>query len=247
MVHLPMYDYAHPLSDAIEGITHSICTLEFEDHRPLYDWYLDALEIKNPPRQIEFARLNLSYTVMSKRMLLDLVSKGYVSGWDDPRMPTLSGLRRLGYTPESIRVLCEKVGVAKTFSIVDIALLEHCIRDDLNRKATRVMAVLKPLKVVIENYAEGKEEFFSVENNPEDLSAGSRDVPFSKVIYIEQDDFMENPPKNYFRLSPGSEVRLKGAFFIKCVDVIKNGDEIVELRCTYDPETREETRPMAVR
>ena len=199
----PMYDYAHPLSDAIEGITHSICTLEFEDHRPLYDWYLDALEIKNPPRQIEFARLNLSYTVMSKRMLLELVNKGYVNGWDDPRMPTLSGLRRLGCTPESIRALCEKVGVAKTFSVVDIALLEHCMRDDLNKNATRVMAVLKPLKVVIENYPDGKEEFFSVENNPEDPGAGSRDVPFSRVIYIEQDDFMENPPKNYFRLSPG--------------------------------------------
>jgi glutaminyl-tRNA synthetase len=234
----PMYDYAHPLSDAIEGITHSICTLEFEDHRPLYDWYLDALEIKNPPRQIEFARLNLSYTVMSKRMLLELVNKGYVNGWDDPRMPTLSGLRRLGCTPESIRALCEKVGVAKTFSVVDIALLEHCMRDDLNKNATRVMAVLKPLKVVIENYPDGKEEFFSVENNPEDPGAGSRDVPFSRVIYIEQDDFMENPPKNYFRLSPGKEVRLKGAYFIKCTDVIKNGDEIVELRCSYDPETR---------
>jgi len=236
----PMYDFAHPISDAIEGITQSICTLEFEDHRPLYDWILVKLGFDPRPRQIEFARLNLTYTVMSKRKLLELVKKGYVSGWDDPRMPTISGMRRRGYTPASIRDFCDRIGVAKTSSTVDVALLEHCIREDLNLNAQRVMAVLRPLKVVIENYPENQVEWFDAENNPEDPEAGSRKVPFSKVIYIEQDDFMEEPPKKYFRLFSGNEVRLKHTYFIKCEKVIKdeNTGEIIELRCSYDPETR---------
>lgn len=236
----PMYDYAHPLSDYIEGITHSICTLEFEDHRPLYDWCLRELNLENRPKQIEFARLNLNYTVMSKRKLLELVKRGFVNGWDDPRMPTISGLRRRGYTPESIRDFCSRIGVAKADSTVDIGVLEHCIREDLNRNATRVMAVLRPLKVVIDNYPEDQVEEFDVENNPEDPAAGTRKVPFSRVIYIEQDDFMENPPKKFFRLSPGGEVRLKNAYFIKCERVVKDDDtgELIELHCTYDPASR---------
>jgi len=238
----PMYDYAHPISDAIEGITHSICTLEFEDHRPLYDWVLDALhfEVDDRPQQIEFARLNLTYTVMSKRKLRYLVEKGYVNGWDDPRMPTISGLRRRGYTPEAIRDFCERIGVAKSNSVVDIEYLEHCVRDDLNARAPRVMAVLRPLKVVITNYHDNLVEELEAENNPENPAMGSRKVPFSKVIYIERDDFAENPPKGFFRLSPGREVRLKHAYIIKCDQVIKDEKtgEIVEVHCTYDPETR---------
>ncbi len=234
----PMYDWAHGQSDSIEGITHSICTLEFEDHRPLYDWFLDQLGIFHP-RQIEFARLNLSYTVMSKRMLNELVQGGYVNGWDDPRMPTLSGLRRRGYTPEAIRDFCTRIGVAKADSIVDISLLEHCIRDDLNKRAPRRMAVLRPLKVVIVNYPENQVEEMEAVNNPEDESMGTRKVPFSRVLYIERDDFREDPPKKFFRLAPGREVRLRYAYYIKCVDVIKDENgEIVELHCTYDPETR---------
>ncbi len=234
----PTYDYAHCVSDSIEGITHSLCTLEFEDHRPLYDWFLDQLGIHHP-KQIEFARLNLSYTVMSKRMLSELVEKGIVDGWDDPRMPTIAGLRRRGYTPEAIREFCERIGVAKRNSLVDIALLEHCIREDLNKRAPRVMAVLRPLKVIIENYPEDKEEELDAINNPEDPSMGTRKVPFSREIYIEQDDFMENPPKKFYRLAPGREVRLRYAYYIKCVDVVKdeNGN-IKELICIYDPETR---------
>ncbi|SDF52380.1 glutamine--tRNA ligase/YqeY domain fusion protein [Sporolituus thermophilus] len=237
----PMYDYAHPLSDALEGITHSICTLEFEDHRPLYDWVLEACGFgPGRPKQIEFARLNLTNTVMSKRKLRLLVEKGYVSGWDDPRMPTISGLRRRGYTPEAIRDFCDRIGVAKSNSTVDIALLEHCIREDLNTRAQRAMAVLRPLKVVIENYPEDQVEELVAENNPEVPEAGTRKIPFSRVIYIEQDDFMENPPKKFFRLSPGQEVRLKYAYIIKCERVVKDEQtgEIIELRCTYDPETR---------
>ncbi|NLG83813.1 MAG: glutamine--tRNA ligase/YqeY domain fusion protein [Firmicutes bacterium] len=235
----PMYDFAHPLSDALEGITHSLCTLEFEDHRPLYDWFLEALGIENPPRQIEFARLNLSYTVMSKRKLLQLVKEGHVRGWDDPRMPTISGLRRRGYTPEAIRDFCERIGVAKANSIVDIALLEHCLREDLNRRAPRVMAVLRPLRVVIENYPPDLVEEMEALNNPEDPSMGTRKVPFSRVIYIERDDFREDPPPKFYRLAPGREVRLRYAYFIKCTDVIKDENgKIIELRCTYDPETR---------
>jgi glutaminyl-tRNA synthetase len=235
----PMYDWAHGQSDSIERITHSICTLEFEDHRPLYDWFVDNLGIYHP-QQIEFARLNLSYTVMSKRKLLQLVKEGDVKGWDDPRMPTISGMHRRGYTPEAIRSFCNRIGVAKSDSIVDIALLEHCIRENLNKCAPRVMAVLRPLKVVIDNYPEDKAEELEAENNPEDPSAGTRKVPFSQVIYIEQDDFREDPPKKYFRLAPCREVRLKHAYIIKCEKVIKDektGD-IVELRCTFDPKTR---------
>ena len=234
----PMYDFAHGQCDSIEGITHSLCSLEYEDHRPLYDWFLDELEIYHP-RQIEFARLNLSYTVLSKRKLLQLVREGLVAGWDDPRMPTLSGLRRRGYTPEAIRDFVARVGVAKADSTADIALLEHCLRDDLNKRAQRVMAVLRPLKVVIENYPEGQVEELDAVNNPEDPSAGTRKVPFSRVLYIEQDDFREVPPPKYFRLTPGREVRLRYAYFIKCTDVVKdeNGN-VVELRCTYDPSTR---------
>jgi glutaminyl-tRNA synthetase len=241
----PTYDYAHPLSDAVEGITHSLCTLEFEEHRPFYDWLLDALEIPEPPQQIEFARLNLTYTLTSKRKLRKLVDEGYVRGWDDPRMPTLSGMRRRGYTPESIRELCARIGVAKANSVVDLGLLEHCLREDLNMRALRVMAVLRPLKVVITNYPEGQVEEFETENNPEDPSAGTRTVPFSRVIYIERDDFMEDPPKKFFRLAPGREVRLKSAYYITCQDVVKDPatGEIVELHCTYDPLSRGGSTP----
>ncbi len=235
----PMYDWAHGQSDSIEGITHSLCSLEFEDHRPLYDWYLDQLDVFRP-QQIEFARLNMNYTVMSKRKLRVLVEEGYVDAWNDPRMPTLSGMRRRGYLPQSIRRFLDKVGVAKRESVVDIALLEHCVREDLNIAAPRVMAVLKPLKVVIENYPEGQVEELTAVNNPEDESMGVRNIPFSREIYIEQDDFREEPPKKYFRLSPGREVRLKHAYFIKCERVIKDDKtgEIIELRCTYDPQTK---------
>ncbi|MGE5552108.1 MAG: glutamine--tRNA ligase/YqeY domain fusion protein [Bacteroidota bacterium] len=240
----PMYDYAHPLSDAIEGITHSICTLEFEDHRPLYDWCLETLGIPQRPRQYEFARLALTYTVMSKRKLLQLVKEGRVRGWDDPRMPTISGLRRRGFTPEAIRNFCDRIGVAKANSTVDYALLEHCVREDLNKRAPRVMAVLRPLKVVIENYPEGKVEQLEAINNPEDPAAGTRLIPFSRVIYIEQDDFREVPPPKYYRLTPGREVRLRYAYFIKCTEVIKDaGGNVVELRCTYDPATRGGSSP----
>jgi len=234
----PMYDFAHGQSDSIEGITHSLCSLEYEIHRPLYDWFLDELEIYHP-RQIEFARLNVSYTVLSKRKLLKLVQEGHVRGWDDPRMPTLSGLRRRGYTAEAIRDFCERIGVAKKDSTVDLALLEHCLREDLNKRAPRAMGVLKPLQVVIENYPEGQVEEFDTLKNPEDLAAGTRKVPFSRVLYIDQDDFREVPPPKYYRLSPGREVRLRSAYFVKCVDVVKDGQgKVVELRCTYDPATR---------
>ena len=236
----PMYDFAHGQSDSIEGITHSICTLEFEDHRPLYDWFITELELDCHPQQIEFARLNLTYTIMSKRKLVRLVTDGHVEGWDDPRMPTISGLRRRGYTPESIRVFCDRIGVAKKESMVDIALLEHCLREDLNKRAPRVMAVLRPLKVIIENYPEGQVEELDAVNNPEDPAGGSRKVPFSRELYIEQDDFMEEPPKKFFRLAPGREVRLRYGYFITCVSVKKDAatGEILELRCIYDPETR---------
>lgn len=235
----PMYDWAHGLCDSIERITHSICTLEFEDHRPLYDWFLDQLGVYHP-RQIEFARLNLSYTVMSKRRLLQLVEEGIVNGWDDPRMPTISGLRRRGYTPESIRYFADRVGVAKRENMIDVALLEDSLRDDLNKRAPRAMAVLRPLKVVIINYPDDKVEEMDAINNPEDPSMGSRKVPFTKEIYIERDDFREIPPKKYYRLYPGNEVRLRYAYIIKCVDVIKDPQtgEVVEIHCTYDPETR---------
>ncbi len=234
----PMYDFTHGQSDSIEKITHSICTLEFEAHRPLYDWYIQALGIY-APQQIEFARLNITYMMMSKRRLLELVKEKHVSGWDDPRMPTISGLRRRGYTPEALRRFCKMIGVAKADSTVDIAQLEFCIREDLNKRANRYMAVLRPLKVVIENYPEDQVEELEAINNPEDPEAGKRKVPFSKVIYIERDDFMEDPPKKFFRLAPGREVRLRYAYFIKCTDVVKDENgEIVELRCTYDPETR---------
>src|SRR4249920_1518199 len=235
----PMYDYAHPLSDAVEHITHSICTLEFEDHRPLYDWLVDSLIEGDKPRQYEFARLNLNYTVMSKRKLLQLVQQGHVSGWNDPRMPTISGLRRRGYTPESIRDFCNRIGVAKKENVIDVAQLEHSVREDLNRRAPRVMAVLRPLKVVLTNYPEGQVEEVDVINNPEDEAAGTRKVPFSRVLYIERDDFMEQPPKKFFRLSPGKEVRLRCAYFITCHEVVKDEHgEVQELRCTYDPATR---------
>ncbi len=235
----PMYDYAHGQSDAIEGITHSICTMEYEDHRALYDWFLDNIDVPSRPRQYEFARLNLSYTVMSKRKLLRLVQEKRVSGWDDPRMPTLAGIRRRGYTPESIRNFCERIGVGKRESLVDLALLEYSAREDLNLKAPRVMSVLRPLKVVIENYPEGRTEYLDAVNNPEDPSAGTRQVPFSREIYIEREDFMENPPRKFYRLSPGTEVRLRYAYFITCVGVVKDEKgEVVELRCTYDPATR---------
>jgi glutaminyl-tRNA synthetase len=235
----PMYDFAHPLSDAIEKITHSLCTLEFEDHRPLYDWLVDSVIHGDKPRQYEFARLNLNYTVMSKRKLLQLVQQGHVTGWNDPRMPTISGLRRRGYTPESIRDFCARIGVAKKENVIDMAQLEHSVREDLNRRAPRVMTVLRPLKVVLTNYPAGQVEEVDVINNPEDASAGTRKVPFSRELYIEREDFMENPPKKFFRLSPGSEVRLRCAYFIRCTEVIKDerGD-IVELRGTYDPATR---------
>jgi len=234
----PTYDWAHGQSDSIEKITHSICTLEFENHRPLYDWFVENLGIHHP-QQIEFARLNLTYTVMSKRRLLQLVDDGHVRGWDDPRMPTISGLRRRGYTPEAIREFCARIGVAKVEGTVDMALLEHCVRDDLNKRAQRVMAVLKPLKVVITNYPEGKTEEMDAVNNPEDPTAGTRKVPFSKILYIEQDDFFENPPPKFYRLSPGREVRLRYGYFIKCEKVIKNADGVIqEVHCTYDPATR---------
>ncbi len=234
----PMYDWAHGLEDSFEGITHSICTLEFENHRPLYDWFLDELGVFHP-QQIEFARLNLTYTVMSKRKLLQLVQENHVAGWDDPRMPTLSGMRRRGYPPEAIRNLCERVGVAKRNNTVEIALLQHCVREHLNKIAPRVMAVLDPLKVVIENYPEGESEQLDAVNNPEDASAGTRKVPFGRELYIERADFMEDPPRKFFRLGPGREVRLRYAYFITCTEYIKDADgQVVELRCTYDPATR---------
>ncbi len=235
----PMYDWAHGQSDSIEGITHSICTLEFEAHRPLYDWFIRELEIF-PSRQIEFARLNLNYTVMSKRKLLQLVEKGYVRGWDDPRMPTISGLRRRGYTPESIRDFCDRIGLAKRDSVVDMALLEHCLRADLNQRAQRVMTVLRPLKVVIDNYPEGQVEELDAVNNPEDESMGTRKIPFSREIYIEREDFKEDPPRKFFRLAPGREVRLKHAYYITCERIIKdvNTGEITQLHCRYDPDSK---------
>lgn len=240
----PMYDFAHCCSDSLERITHSICTLEFEDHRPLYDWYLDQLGIFHS-QQIEFARLNVTYTVLSKRRLLQLVDGGYVSGWDDPLMPTIAGLRRRGYTPESIRMFAARIGVAKNDTRVSIDLLDHCLREDLNRRAPRVMAVLRPLKVIIDNYPENRLEEMEAANNPEDPSMGARMVPFSRELYIERDDFCEDPPKKYFRLAPGREVRLKHAYFITCVDVVKDGTtgEPIELHCTYDPETRSGDAP----
>jgi len=236
----PMYDFAHCLSDSIERITHSICTLEFENNRPLYDWFVDELKLESHPQQIEFARLNLSYTVLSKRRLIELVENGNVSGWDDPRMPTLAGLRRRGYTPEAIRNFCERIGVAKNDSIIDMALLEHCIREDLNETSPRVMAVLRPLRVVIDNYPEGKIEEFDCPYHPQNPEMGSRKVPFSRELFIEQEDFMEKPPKKFYRLAPGKEVRLRYGYFIKCVSVVKdpNTGEVVEVHCTYDPETR---------
>ena len=234
----PTYDWAHGQCDSIEGITHSICTLEFEDHRPLYDWFLDQLGIYHP-QQIEFARLNLSYTVLSKRRLVQLVEGGYVNGWDDPRMPTIAGMRRRGYPPEAIRNFCERIGVSRNESLVDIALLEHCVREDLNKRAPRVFGVLRPLKVVLVNYPEDLVEEMECINNPEDPSMGTRKVPFSRVLYIERDDFREDPPPKWFRLAPGREVRLRYAYYITCVDVVKNENgEVVELHCTYDPETR---------
>ncbi|HJO56844.1 MAG TPA: glutamine--tRNA ligase/YqeY domain fusion protein [Nitrospinaceae bacterium] len=234
----PMYDFAHGQSDSIETITHSICTLEFEDHRPLYDWIIDKLGVYHP-QQIEFARLNLAYTLLSKRKLLQLVTEKHVDGWDDPRMPTISGLRRRGYTPESIRDFCERIGVAKANSTVEMALLEHCLREDLNKSALRLMAVLRPLKVVLINYPEGQVEELESQNNPEDPEAGSRKIPFSRELYIEQEDFMEDAPKKFFRLAPGKEVRLKSAYIIKCEEVIKDGDgNVTELRCAYDPDSK---------
>jgi glutaminyl-tRNA synthetase len=235
----PMYDFTHGLCDSLERITHSICTLEFEDHRPLYDWFLDELEIYHP-QQIEFARLNLSFTVMSKRKLLELVEEGLVSGWDDPRMPTLSGLRRRGYTPEAIRDFCDRIGVARRDSLVDVALLEHCLRENLNKKAPRVMAVLRPLKVVLTNYPDDRVEELEAVNNPEDPAMGTRKVPFSRELYIERDDFREDPPKQFYRLAPGREVRLRYAYFITCREVVRDEKtgEVIELRCTYDPATR---------
>ncbi|MFH1050590.1 MAG: glutamine--tRNA ligase/YqeY domain fusion protein [bacterium] len=239
----PMYDFTHCLSDSIERITHSICTLEFEDHRPLYDWFLDELDVYHP-QQIEFARLNLSYTVMSKRRLLQLVEEKYVDGWDDPRMPTISGLKRKGYTPESIRMFAERIGVAKRENVVDLALLEFCIREDLNKKAQRAMAVLNPVKLIINNYPADEEEFLDAINNPENESAGTRKVPFSKELFIEIEDFMENPPKKFFRLSPGNEVRLRYAYYITCTNVIKDNDgNITEIHCTYDPATKGGSSP----
>jgi glutaminyl-tRNA synthetase len=236
----PMYDFAHCLSDSLEKITHSICTLEFENNRPLYDWILNQLNVDSHPQQIEFARLNLSYTILSKRRLIELVVKGYVAGWDDPRMPTIAGMRRRGYTPEAIHNFCDRIGVAKNDSLIDVALLEHCVRDDLNEKAPRVMAVLNPLRVVIENYPEGQTEEFDSPYHPQNPEMGSRKVPFSKILYIEKEDFLENPPKKYYRLAPNREVRLRYGYFIKCINVVKDPKtgEVVELHCTYDPETR---------
>jgi glutaminyl-tRNA synthetase len=241
----PMYDFAHCLSDSMEGITHSLCTLEFEINRQLYDWILDELNVDCHPQQIEFARLNLSYTVLSKRKLVELVTGGHVSGWDDPRMPTISGLRRRGYTPDSIRNFCERIGVARRDSIVDMALLEYSIREDLNKRAQRVMGVLRPLKVVIDNYPEDKVEELDALNNPEDPGMGTRKIPFSRVIYIEQDDFLEEPPKKFFRLAPGREVRLRYAYYITCVRIVKDEKtgQMVELHCTYDPDTRGGSSP----
>ena len=234
----PTYDYAHPISDALEGITHSLCTLEFEDHRPLYDWVIEHTRPPSRPQQIEFARLNLNYTVMSKRKLLALVEQKLVGGWDDPRMPTIAGIRRRGFTPEAVRDFCSRIGVAKRENVVDFALLEHTVREDLNRRAQRALAVLRPLKVVIENYPADRDEMVEAVNNPEDASAGTRHVPFSREIYIDREDFMEVPPKKFFRLSPGVEVRLRYAYIVKCERVVKNGaGEIVELHCTYDPES----------
>ena len=235
----PMYDYAHPISDAIEQITHSLCTLEFEDHRPLYDWLVDNLTLPGRPQQIEFARLNLTYTVMSKRKLLQLVNEQHVEGWDDPRMPTISGMRRRGYTPEAIRRFADEIGVAKRENVVDVGLLEFFVREELNRTAPRAMAVIRPLKAVLENYPDGQTEEMDVVNNPEDPAAGTRKVPFGRVLFIEQDDFREDPPKKFFRLAPGREVRLRNAYLITCQSVVKNdAGEVVELRCTYDPATR---------
>jgi glutaminyl-tRNA synthetase len=235
----PMYDYAHPLSDAIEGVTHSLCTLEYVDHRPLYDWCIEQAETEHQPKQYEFARLNLNYTVMSKRKLLQLVAQKHVTGWDDPRMPTISGLRRRGFTPESIRDFCTRVGVAKKENVIDMGLLEHCVREDLNRRAPRAMAVLRPLKLVLTNYPESEVEHMDVVNNPEDPSVGTRKVEFSREIFIERDDFMEDPPKKFFRLAPGREVRLRNAYLVTCTDVVKDASgAIVELRGTYDPATR---------
>lgn len=236
----PMYDFAHCLSDSIEGITHSICTLEFENNRPLYDWFLDQLQVDHHPQQIEFARLNLSYTVMSKRKLIELVEKGIARGWDDPQMPTISGMRRRGYTPEAIRDFCERIGVAKNDSLVEMAFLENCVREDLNEESPRVMAVLRPLRVVIDNYPEGRVEEFDCPYHPQKPEMGSRKVPFSRELYIEQEDFMENPPKKYYRLAPGREVRLRYGYFVKCVNVVKdpNTGEVIEIHCTFDPETK---------
>lgn len=240
----PMYDFTHGQSDSIEGITHSICTLEFEDHRPLYDWYCENLKIHHP-QQIEFARLNLTYTMMSKRKLLELVKEGHVQGWDDPRMPTISGFRRRGYTPDAIRNFAERIGVAKNESVVDFSMLEFCIREDLNKKANRVMAVLNPLKVIIDNYPYELTEELEAINNPEDLNTGSRKVPFSKIIYIEHDDFMEEPPKKFYRLAPGREVRLRYGYYITCINAVKDEKtgEIIELHCTYDPATKGGSSP----
>jgi glutaminyl-tRNA synthetase len=235
----PMYDYAHPIEDAIEGVTHSICTLEFEDHRPLYDWVLESLAWPSPPRQIEFARLNLTNTVMSKRYLKALVDEGSVEGWDDPRMPTIAGIRRRGYTPEAVRDFCERIGVSKSNSTVDIAMLEHCVREDLKEKVESRNVVENPIKVVITNYPADKTEMVSIENNKENAALGTRTVPFSNELYVDGADFMETPEKKFFRLFPGNEVRFKGAYFIKCEEVIKDGDGAIrELRCVYDPETR---------
>ncbi len=240
----PMYDYAHALSDAIEGITHSLCTLEFEDHRPLYDWCVQNLPVPSQPRQIEFARLNLTYTVMSKRRLLTLVQEGVVSGWDDPRMPTICGLRRRGCTPEALRDFCQRIGIAKRENLVDVALLDDAVRDDLNRRSPRAMAVLRPLRMVVENYPDGQVDQITIPVNPENPAAGSRTVPFSRELFIERDDFMENPPKKFFRLAPGREVRLRGTYLVTCREAVKDeAGEIVELRCTYDPATRDGNAP----
>ncbi len=240
----PMYDYAHPLEDAIEGVTHSLCSLEFEIHRPLYDWVIENVSVESRPEQTEFARLNLTYTVMSKRKLLELVKGKYVNGWDDPRMPTICGLRRRGYTPASIRNFCTRIGMTKVNSLTDVALLEHCLREDLNKTANRVMGVMDPLKVVIENYPEDETDWLDAVNNPEDPDSGSRKVPFTRELYIDRSDFMEDPPKKYFRLSPGREVRLRYGYFITCNETIKNdAGEVVELRCSYDPETRGGSAP----
>ena len=235
----PMYDFAHCLSDALEGITHSICTLEFENNRPLYDWIVERLIQRSRPQQIEFARLSVSYTVLSKRRLIELVEKKYVNGWDDPRMPTVAGMRRRGYTPEAIRKFCGQIGVAKNDNLIDVSLLEHCVREDLNERAPRAMGVLRPLKVVIDNYPEGRTEIFACANHPQNPGMGTREVPFSRVLYIERDDFQENPPKKYHRLGPGREVRLRNAYIVKCESFVKNAQtgDVTELHCTYDPET----------